>query len=97
MIASCGDDLDVKLWDYTNGTCVGSLIKHDAAVNDIIYVSPLLLTVSNDKSIIVWNIDKRSIAKKLLNAHSQAITTALLTVDGKVLTGGVDGMIKIWI
>ena len=97
LIASCGDDLDVKLWDYTNGTCVGSLIKHDAAVNDIIYVSPLLLTVSNDKSIIVWNIDKRSIAKKLLNAHSQAITTALLTVDGKVLTGGVDGMIKIWI
>ena len=97
LIASCGDDLDVKLWDYTNGTCVGSLIKHDAAVNDIIYVSPFLLTVSNDKSIIVWNIDKRSIAKKLLNAHSQAITTALLTVDGKVLTGGVDGMIKIWI
>ena len=97
LIASCGDDLDVKLWDYTNGTCVGSLIKHDAAVNDIIYVSPFLLTVSNDKSIIEWNIDKRSIAKKLLNAHSQAITTALLTVDGKVLTGGVDGMIKIWI
>ena len=97
LIASCGDDLDVKLWDYTNGTCVGSLIKHDAAVNDIIYVSPFLLTVSNDKSIIVWNIDKRSIAKKLLNAHSQAITTALLTVDGKVLTGCVDGMIKIWI
>ena len=97
LIASCGDDLDVKLWDYTSGTCVGSLIKHDAAVNDIIYVSPFLLTVSNDKSIIVWNIDKRSIAKKLLNAHSQAITTALLTVDGKVLTGGVDGMIKIWI
>ena len=97
LIASCGDDLDVKLWDYTNGTCVGSLIKHDAAVNDIIYVSPFLLTVSNDKSIIVWNIDKRSIAKKLLNAHSQAITTALLTVDGKVLKGGVDGMIKSWI
>ena len=100
LIASCGDDLDVKLWDYTNGTCVGSLIKHDAAINDIISLSsttPFILSVSNDKSLIVWNVEKRSMVKKLESAHSQGITTALLTKDGKVLTGGSDGLIKIWI
>ena len=102
VMASCGEDSDVKLWDYTKGICIGSLIKHNAPINEIICISqdesnPLLLSISNDKSMIVWNMEKRSNIKKINNAHSQAITSVLLTDDGKILTGGIDGLIKIWI
>ena len=101
-MASCGDDNNIKLWDYTKGICIGSLIKHNASINEIICVSqdetnPLLLSVSNDRSMILWNMEKRSIIKKIDNAHSQAITSVLFTQDGKILTGGIDGLIKIWI
>ncbi len=102
VMASCGDDNNIKLWDYTKGICIGSLIKHNASINEIICVSqdetnPLLLSVSNDRSMILWNMEKRSIIKKIDNAHSQAITSVLFTQDGKILTGGIDGLIKIWI
>ena len=100
-IASGGDDFDIKLWNYQTGECVGSLMGHTGIINQIINVSltetdPIIISVSTDKRIIVWDVTRRNYHKEIQNAHAQQITTIMLTKDGKIFTGGNDGLIKIW-
>ena len=102
IIASAGEDCDIKLWDFKKRQCIGSLIRNTSSINYIIGLMPsvdnqyIALSVSNDGKIILWNVNTRMCIKEIDNAHRTSILVALMAEDNKLYTGGSDGLIKIW-
>ena len=102
IIASAGEDCDIKLWNFKKRQCIGSLIRNTSPINCIIGLMPsvdnqyIALSVSNDGKIILWNVNTRMCIKEIDNAHRTSILVALMAEDNKLYTGGSDGLIKIW-
>ncbi len=102
ILASGGEEFNIKLWDFKKRQCIGSLIRHTSSINYIISLLPsddnqyIALSVSNDGTIILWNVNTRMSIKEIKKAHNSPISVALMTEDNKLYTGGSDGLIKIW-
>jgi coatomer subunit beta' len=56
-LASGSDDLSIKIWDYQTQSCVMTLVGHHMNVTALKFhpVFPLLLSVSEDEMVNVWN------------------------------------------
>ena len=102
LLASGGEDCDIKLWNFKKRQCIGSLIRNTSSINCIIGLMPsvnnqcIALSVSSDGKIILWNVNTRMYIKEIDNAHKASILVALMAEDNKLYTGGSDGLIKIW-
>ena len=102
ILASGGEDCDIKLWDFKKKQCIGSLIRNTSSINHILSLIPLVdnqyiaLSVSNDGTIILWDVNTRMSIKEIKKAHNSSILVALMAEDNKLYTGGSDGLIKIW-
>jgi platelet-activating factor acetylhydrolase IB subunit alpha len=74
-----------------------TLVGHDNWVNDLVFHpnGRFLLSVSDDKSIRIWDLTNGRCYKKMLMAHDNFITS----IDMKqkvVITGSVDYTAKVW-
>ena len=103
VIVSGGEDHCIKVWNIKEGNCVGTLYGHNGIVNHIVksMVSDLerivLISVSDDKSVKIWNVNKRECIGEIENAHVDKIKVVKEIEDGKVLTGGENGVVKVWV
>lgn len=103
VIASGGEDHCIKVWNIKEGNCVGTLCGHNGMINHILksMVSDLerivLISVSDDKSVKIWNVNKRECIGEIENAHVDKIKIVKEIEDGKVLTGGENGVVKVWV
>lgn len=73
------------------------MIGHDSWVTDLVFhpSGKFLLSVSEDKSIRIWDLSNGRCFRKMLEAHGHFISS----IDMKnkvVVTGCVDSTVKVW-
>ncbi len=98
LVASCGDDHTIQLWDLVTRSHLAALEAHAAAVNSIAF-SPdggRLASGGADKSAKIWDVATRTVLAQFTH-HSAAVTSVAWSPDGKLLAVGTDGASsKLW-
>ena len=102
-IATGSNDKTIKIWNINNCSCVGTLFGHNGSVNQIIKSSIsdqeriILISVSDDKSVKIWNVNQRQCIGEIENAHIDKVKVLQEIDDGKIITAGENGVIKVWV
>lgn len=94
-VASAGRDGSIRIWDTATGE-PRTLEGHRAPVFGMA-VSPdgaRVATASQDRSVRVWNVADGSIVA-LLEGHTGAARAVAWLPDGRLLSGGGDGL-RLW-
>ena len=98
MLASCGYDRLVKLWDATTGKLLRDLKDHSDAVYGLAF-SPdgkLLASAAADRAVKVWDVTT-GIRLYTLGEATDWVYAVAWSPDGRHLAaGGVDRSIRIW-
>ncbi len=79
------------MWDVKVGKCVATLLGHDNWVTDLCFHpnGRFLISVSDDKSMRVWDLLSGRCTRKLLNIHSH-FCTSIAIKNRTIVTGSVD-------
>lgn len=99
LLASCGADKSVKLWNAADGKFVASLRGHVAAVYHVSWSldSRLLVSGSRDSTLKLWSATTKKLIEDL-PGHNDEIYSTDWSPDGqRVATGSKDKKIKIWV
>jgi WD40 repeat protein len=98
LLASCGDDETIRIWDLSTRTNVNTLGGHRGAVNAVAFShnGTLLASGGADKSVKLWDVGSWAVVGDLTN-HEGAVTTLAFSLDGKLLAVGTEGAgAKVW-
>eukprot|EP00472_Partenskyella_glossopodia_P001969 CAMPEP_0197518276 /NCGR_PEP_ID=MMETSP1318-20131121/3425_1 /TAXON_ID=552666 /ORGANISM="Partenskyella glossopodia, Strain RCC365" /LENGTH=497 /DNA_ID=CAMNT_0043068481 /DNA_START=94 /DNA_END=1585 /DNA_ORIENTATION=- len=98
IVASCGTDSLVRLYDVKNGNLLDTLSGHTKAVLDIDFSQDekMLIAAGNDSRAIIWNSQTRR-QILTLTGHTSKICACSFALDSKrVYTGSHDRTIRIW-
>ncbi|WUR04981.1 polycomb protein EED [Vairimorpha necatrix] len=58
LIASCGTDLSIKIWDFNTFKCINTFTGHDEVVLKLDLKDDLLVSAGMDQKILIWDIKK---------------------------------------
>ena len=95
-IASCGNDLTIKLWQKYSNEPYASLFGHTGTVLSLLQLkNGLLASASADKTIRIWDI-KILQPVKILIEHQESVIKLYQLKNAKFISCSVDGMLKIW-
>ncbi|KAJ5212504.1 nuclear migration protein NudF [Penicillium cinerascens] len=90
VLASCSSDLTIKIWDPANGYAnVRTLTGHEHSVSSVRFLQEggnLLVSVSRDESIRIWNVES-GFCVKVTHAGDWVYAVSP-SVDGKWLVSG---------
>jgi HEAT repeat protein len=97
LALSGGRDYTVKLWEIATGRKLRTFTGHMDWVNAVAF-SPdgkLAFSASADKSFKIWDVAS---SREIRSLDGDADGMTCLTVDkyGRVLTGGLDGVGRLW-
>jgi WD40 repeat protein len=98
LLASAGDDPEIKIWDATTGREVRSIPYAGVRVNCLAF-SPkgrLLASAGWDNSIRLWNPDTGGEMKKF-TGHISPVFGIAFSPDGRLLvSGSQDRTVRLW-
>jgi WD40 repeat protein len=98
LLASCGADHTVRLWDLATCAQRHVLARHTDLVAALAF-SPdgqLLASGSNDGTLILWDV-ARGEEVRTLSGHSPNSALIAFSPDGRtVAAGGSDGSVNLW-
>jgi WD40 repeat protein len=98
LLASGGEDRQIRLWDTKTGMCIRVLPGHPWLVSALAFShdSKILFSGSWDRSVKVWKISTGQVINTLIG-HTDSITSVVVSTDGQQLvTGSRDRSVKIW-
>jgi len=98
-IASGSRDKTIRIWDTQTQQEVMTLVGHDNWVRTVLFHpnGKLLISVSDDKSIMIWDLVQRRCIKTIHEAHPHFVSCADWNKRYPLLaTGGVDNTVKVW-
>jgi WD40 repeat protein/serine/threonine protein kinase len=103
LLASCGEEPVIRLWDRSTGEPRGVLIGHVRHV-EALALSPdgrLLASVGSDRMVRLWELPSASeqpaSSVRVLSAHEDRLTSIAFSPDGKlVATGSLDRTARVW-
>ena len=98
LLASCGEDAAVKIWDLDNGQLERTLKGHTATINDLCFDAQgnYLATCSSDLSIKLYELATYQ-AVKTLNGHDHSVSSVRFLPDGDyILSASRDKTLKLW-
>jgi WD40 repeat protein len=98
IIVSGSKDKTLKLWNYTDGMEIMTLVGHKGSINDVCFSidGKYIISASDDKTIKIWD-SKSGIELETLTGHKGKILALACSPDGRYLvSGGTDRAIKIW-
>ncbi len=107
VVATCGENHDIRLWDAVTGAELRELKGHAGAVNAVAFHPdgyPYLVSASDDATVRLWDADT---GKQLAEwrGHEGSVTALAFTHDpdaggnegnGLVWSGGTDGTLRRW-
>ncbi len=97
-LASCGEDMTVRLWSTETGELLHTIEGHEGAVMgvDFSYDGRLVASCSEDKTVRLW--DARSgAAVSVLRGHQSAVWTVAFSPDNALLAScSNDERVLIW-
>ncbi len=98
QIASCGEDMTVRLWSTEPGALLHTLTGHKGAVMgvDIAPDGQAVASCSEDKTVRLWNAQTGQ-AVAILEGHSSAVWTVAYALDNTMLAScSNDESVRIW-
>ena len=95
-IATCGNDLTIKLWQKYSNEPYASLFGHTSTILSVLQLkNGLLASASSDKTIRIWDI-KILQPVKILTDHQESIIKLYQMNNSKFVSCSVDGTLRIW-
>lgn len=98
MIASCGADKSVKLWNAADGKFITTFRGHVAPVYHVSWSldSRMLVSGSRDSTLKLWSVATKSLVEDL-SGHEDEIFSTDWSPDGqRVATGSKDKKVRLW-
>ena len=98
LVASCGEDMTVRLWSTEAGTLLHTLTGHEGAVMgvDIAPDGKTVASCSEDKTIRLWDTTTGQ-QRRTLEGHSSAVWTVAYSLDGQYLAScSNDETVRLW-
>jgi platelet-activating factor acetylhydrolase IB subunit alpha len=86
VLATCGADMAIKLWDFTSYECVKTLLGHDHNVSSVCFVptGDYILSGSRDKTIKMWEV-ATGFCVKTYSGHREWVRhVRVLPTDGSL-------------
>ena len=95
-IASCGEDLTIKLWQKYTNEPYATLLGHTRSIMSIIQLkNGLLASASADKTIRIWDI-KILQQLRVLTEHQGFVIKLYQLKNSKLISCSIDGNLIIW-
>lgn len=99
MVASCGADKSVKLWNAADGKFITTFRGHVAPVYHVSWSldSRMLVSGSRDSTLKLWSVKSKSLVEDL-SGHEDEIFSTDWSPDGqRVATGSKDKKVRLWV
>lgn len=99
FLVSCSRDKLIKVWSVELEQCLYVLSGHDNWVRGLAihHSHKYIYSVSDDKSLRVWDLQNSKQHRKVDNAHNHFVAAIDSNVKYMVtITAGVDHLIKVW-
>lgn len=97
-IASCGEDMTVRIWSTDSGEMLRTLVGHEGAVMGV-DMSPdgkVIASCSEDKTVRLWDANTGE-PMRILEGHNSAVWTAAFSLDNRMLAScSNDETLRIW-
>ncbi|XP_050308630.1 U3 small nucleolar RNA-associated protein 15 homolog [Anthonomus grandis grandis] len=99
LILAGGEEKNVKLFDVSTKSMLRLFKGHTAPVHRVGFIpkEPQIVSFSDDKSVRVWDIPTENILNTF-EGHNDYIRAGVVNPDvpNIILSGGYDGMVKMW-
>jgi platelet-activating factor acetylhydrolase IB subunit alpha len=96
LLASGSRDRNILIWNWKTEQVLRTLSGHDNWIRDLaFYQDTFLLSVSDDKSLRFWDIDKEKQVKVIHKAHDRFVTS-LDSRRGWIATGSLDEKVHLY-
>ena len=97
LLATCGDDWLIKLWDTRSLELTGTLKSHRNSVNSVKFGgnSGNLCSVSSDRTLKQWDIGQRGLMETFYGHNEEVLD--LDNINGTdFLSSGNDRQVVLW-
>jgi len=97
-LASCGEDMTVRLWSTETGKLLQTIEGHQGAVMgvDFSYDGKLVASCSEDKTVRLWDAQSGTLVRTLTGHHSAVWTVAFAPDNTLLASCSNDERVLIW-
>lgn len=100
VIASCGDDKTIRLWDAANGRLLHTLTSHDAYVWALAFSPDGHWLASSggigDATVRIWDVTSGRALRVIHSGQANIISHLAISPDGRLVAAGSHHTVKVW-